>query len=179
MVAKIEWLRREHTWSASRIEFELAPEGVIVSRRTISLILLQLGPNRRRFIDPNGDSNREPQRIVAKRPSHTVHVDVKKVGHIPDGGGWRVHGRESLETRAVERTKKRGTRRGDIYLHSAIDGHTRVAYTEALDDMGATAAEFLDRAKAWFAALPLSSWRAGLAALGGDCRRGDHGEERC
>ena len=106
MVAKIEWLRREHTWSASRIEFELAPEGVIVSRRTISLILQQLGPNRRRFIDPNGDSNREPQRIVAKRPSHTVHVDVKKVGHIPNGGGWRVHGRESLETRAVERTRK-------------------------------------------------------------------------
>lgn len=152
MVARIEWLRREHKWSASRIEFALALEGVSVSRRTISRILLQLGLDRHRFIDPNGDSNRERQRIVAERPGHMVHVDVKKVGRIPDGGGWRVHGCDSPEARAVERTKKRGTRRGYIYLHSAIDGHTRVAYTEALDDeKGTTAAGFLDRAKAWLA----------------------------
>jgi hypothetical protein len=54
--------------------------------------LLSLGLNRRRFIDPNGDSNREPRRLVAQRRGHTVHIDVKKVGRISDGGGWRVHG---------------------------------------------------------------------------------------
>lgn len=72
---------------------------------------------------------------------------------IPDGGGWRIHGRGSTESRAVERTKKRGTRRGYVYFHSAVDGHTRLAYTEALDDeKGMTAVEFLERARTWFAA---------------------------
>lgn len=153
VVARIEWVRREHKWSASRIEFELALEGVVVSRRTIARILLQLGLNRRRFIDPAGDSNREPQRIVAERPGHMVHIDVKKVGRIPHGGGWRIHGRDSPEARAVERTKKHGVRRGYIYLHSAVDGHTRLAYTESLrDEKDVTSAEFLERAKTWFAA---------------------------
>ncbi|GAA1738569.1 IS481 family transposase [Microbacterium paludicola] len=158
LVARIERMRCKHKWSAARIEFELASDGVAVSRRTVSRILLQLGLNRRRFIDPNGESNREPQRIIAERPGHMVHVDVKKVGRIPDGGGWRVHGRDSPKARAVERTKKRGTRRGYVYLHSAIDGHTRLAYTEALDDeKGLTAAEFLERAKRWFAAHGITS----------------------
>lgn len=81
-----------------------------------------------------------------------VHLDVQKAGRIPDGGGWRIHGRGSQQAKAVERTKARGARAGYIYLHSAIDGHTRLDYTEALDDeKGATAAAFLDRAREWFA----------------------------
>ena len=68
VVTRIERVRREHKWSAARIEFELDLEGVPVSRRTVSRILLQLGLNRRRFIDPTGDCNRERQRIIAKRP---------------------------------------------------------------------------------------------------------------
>lgn len=151
-------MRRKHKWPATRIEFELVLEGTVVSRRTISRILLQVGLNRRRFIDPTGETNREPLRIIAQRPGHMVHIDVKKVGRIPDGGGWRVHGRDSHEARAVERTKKHSPRRGYAYLHSAVDGHTRVAYTEALDDeQGATAAAFLDRAKTWFAAHGITS----------------------
>ncbi len=121
VVRRIEWMRREHKWSAARIAFELEQEGVPVSRRTVTRLLGQLR--------------------------------LKKVGRIPDGGGWRIHGRGSPGARAVERAKKRGTRRGYVYLHSAIDGHTRLAYTEALDDeKGATAAGFLERAKTWFAA---------------------------
>ena len=151
-MAQIEWMRREHKWSAARIEFELARRGVTVSRRTVSRILLQVGLNRRKFTDPSGVTNREPRRIIAERPGHMVHIDVKKVGRIPDGGGWRVHGRGSPEAKAVERTKKRGTRPGYVYLHSAVDGHTRLAYTESLDDeKGITAAEFLERARTWFA----------------------------
>ncbi|WP_353810454.1 IS481 family transposase [Agromyces sp. SYSU T00194] len=158
LVAQIERMRRDFKWSASRIEFELAKEGVVISRRTVTRVLAQLGLNRRRFIDPSGEPDREPQRIIAQRPGHMIHIDVKKVGRIPDGGGWRVHGRGSAQARAVERTKQRGARASYVYLHSAIDGHTRLAYTEALDDeKGATAAEFLDRAKEWFAAHGITS----------------------
>jgi hypothetical protein len=88
-VARIETLRRTKKWSASRIAFELRDEGIAISRRTVSRHLLALALNRRNFIDPNGDSNREPRKITAHRPGHMVHIDVKKVGRIPDGGGWR------------------------------------------------------------------------------------------
>jgi hypothetical protein len=81
-----------------------------------------------------------------------IHIDVKKVGRIPDGGGWRVHGRGSSQAKAVDRTKTRGTRAGYVYLHSAIDGFSRLAYTEALpDEKAITAIAFLDRARTWFA----------------------------
>ncbi|MFF5945740.1 helix-turn-helix domain-containing protein, partial [Streptomyces althioticus] len=158
LVERIETMRREHKWSASRIAFELEQDGTPVSRRTITRLLSQLGLNRRRFIDPDGELNREPQRIVAARPGHMVHIDVKKVGRIPDGGGWRVHGRGSPQAKAAERTKSRGVRNGYVYLHSAIDGYSRLAYTEALkDEKAVTAIAFLDRARAWFAAHGIST----------------------
>ncbi|GFH01929.1 hypothetical protein MHIP_24120 [Mycolicibacterium hippocampi] len=112
-----------------------------------------LGLNRRRFIDPNGDLNRVPRPIVARRPGHMVHVDVKKVGRIPDGGGWRVHGKGSAQAKAVASATTAGTRAGYVYLHSAVDGYSRLAYTEALDDERAvTAIGFVHRARVWFAA---------------------------
>jgi transposase len=134
LVEQIESLRRKHKWSASRIAFELEQAATPVSRRTITRLLTQLGLNRRKFIDPNGENNREVKKIVAKRPGHMIHLDVKKAGRIPDGGGWRAHVRDSPEARAVARAKGRGTRTGYVYLHSAIDGHTRLAYTEALEN---------------------------------------------
>jgi hypothetical protein len=66
---------------------------VSISRRTVSRQLVALGLNRRRLIDADGHTLRVPQPIVARRPGYMVHVDVKKVGRIPQGGGWRVHGR--------------------------------------------------------------------------------------
>jgi transposase InsO family protein len=82
-----------------------------------------------------------------------VHVDVKKVGRIPDGGGWRVHGKGSVQARAVASATKAGTRAGYVYLHSAVDGFSRLAYTEALDDERAvTAIGFMHRARVWFTA---------------------------
>lgn len=152
-VARIEELRREYKWSASRIAFELHAVDVVVSRRTIARHLAQLGRNRRQFIDPNGETNREVKTITAKYPGHMVHLDVKKVGRIPDGGGWRAHGKASPEARAAARTKTRGARAGYAYLHSAIDGHTRLAYTESLEnEQAATAVAFLNRARDWFLA---------------------------
>ncbi|MFJ2022149.1 IS481 family transposase [Streptomyces nodosus] len=153
MVARIEKMRRTHKWSAARIAHELAADGTQVSRRTISRHLADLGLNTRRFIDPSGDTNREPQKITARRPGHMVHVDVKKVGRIPDGGGWRIHGRGSAKAKNAERSKRKSKRGGYVYLHSAIDGYSRLAYTEALpDEKAATAIAFMHRARAWFTA---------------------------
>ncbi|GGF49933.1 IS481 family transposase [Microbacterium sorbitolivorans] len=150
-VAKIEIMRRERKWPAARIAFELVADDVTISRRTVTRYLDQLGLNRRRFIDPDGENNREVRKIVAKHPGHMVHLDVKKTGRIPDGGGWRAFGRGSSEAKAVARTKTRGARAGYIYLHSAIDGHTRLAYTEALEnEQASTAIAFLERARDWF-----------------------------
>ncbi len=152
IVAKIETMRREKKWPASRIAFELAAVDITISRRTVTRHLAQLGLNRRRFIDPNGETNREVKMIMAKHPGHMVHLDVKKTGRIPDGGGWRAHGRGSTEAKGVDQAKTRGARAGYVYLHSAIDGHTRLAYTEALEnEQGSTAVAFLDRARKWFA----------------------------
>jgi len=82
-----------------------------------------------------------------------VHVDVKKVGRIPDGGGWRAHGRGSGPDRAAQRAKTKGARAGYVYLHSIVDGFSRLAYTEELaDEKAATTIGFFHRARAFFAA---------------------------
>lgn len=153
VVTRIEEMRRAHKWSATRIAHELAVDGIVISRRTVTRHLAALGLNRRKFIDPNGKTNRELRTITARRPGHMVHVDVKKAGRIPDGGGWRIHGRGSQQAKAVERRKGKSERGGYVYLHSAIDGHSRLAYTEELpDEKAATAVAFLHPARVWFAA---------------------------
>jgi transposase len=92
VVARIERMRRERKWAAHRIAFKLDTEGSPISRRTVTRHLHHLGLNRRRFIDPTGAVNRTQRRIVAHRPRHTVNVDIKKAGRIPDGCGWRGYG---------------------------------------------------------------------------------------
>ncbi|MBB4930668.1 transposase [Lipingzhangella halophila] len=150
-VATIDAWRRK--WSAARITAELAHCGTMLDRRTVTRHPARLGLARRRFIDPAGASNRAPGRITAHWPGHMVHLDVKKVARIPDGGGCRMRGRDSVQTRAVDRAKSAGAAGGYLYLHSAVDGFSRLAYTEALgDEKGATAAAFLARAKVFFAA---------------------------
>jgi transposase InsO family protein len=82
------------------------------------------------------------RRYERARPGELVHVDVKKLGRVPDGGGHRIHGRQAT---------RRKKRLGYAYLHTAIDDYTRVAYTEILaDEKGATAAGFWQRAQSWF-----------------------------
>jgi transposase InsO family protein len=80
-------------------------------------------------------------------PGSLTHMDVKKVGRIHDGGGWRAHGREHGQTGAQKRA-----RIGFDYVHSLVDDHSRLAYSEILpDEKGATCAGFLLRAAAYFA----------------------------
>ncbi|MFI7456084.1 integrase core domain-containing protein [Micrococcus luteus] len=76
---------------------------------------------------------------------------MKKIGKIPDGGGWRAHGRDCENARAA--TRGPGRRVGYTYLHSAIDGFTCLGYTEALEDeRTVTTIGFFCRARAFFAA---------------------------
>ncbi len=102
-----------------------------------------------------------------------VHVDVKMAGRIPDGGGWRSHGRGSEQARAVERRTKRTERGGYVYLRSAVDGFSRLAYTEALpDEKAVTAVAFLRRARAWFAAHSITQIER-VVTDNGSCYRAD------
>ena len=114
------------------------------------------------------------RRYQRRAPGELLHIDVKKLGRIPEGGGWRVHGRS-------EQVRGRGI--GYDYLHVAVDDHSRVAYVEALpDEKDLTSAGFLHRAVTWFARHGVrvlriltdnakvyrigSTWRAVCVALG-------------
>jgi transposase len=174
VMERIQTWRRDKKWSAQRITDELADLGYRVNRRTVTRQLTRLGLGHRRFVDPCGDNNRKPGKIIARWPGHMVHLDVKKVGRIPDGGGWRVHRRDCDQYRAVDRAKTAAARRGYIYLHSIVDGFSRLAYTEPLaDDKGATAAAFLARAKAWFAAHGITHLHRVVTDNGACYRSGD------
>ena len=87
-----------------------------------------------------------PIRYERERPGELVHIDVKKLGRIPSGGGWRMLGRST----EVRRHKRRGM--GYDYLHAAVDDHSRVAYVEVHpDERGETCARFLAAAAGFFA----------------------------
>ena len=80
-------------------------------------------------------------------PGELGHMDVKKIGRIPAGGGWRLHGREMGSTWQRKKTKI-----GFDYIHSLVDDHSRFAYAEILaDETGATTAAFFSRALDAFA----------------------------
>ena len=151
VVEQIEAWRREHKWTARQIHRELTRTGHQVSLATVGRWMVRLGINRRRDLDPDGQVNRTARRITARYPGHMVHIDVKKVGRIPDGGGWRAHGRGSAQDKAAQRAKTSGARAGYVYLHSAVDGFSRLAYTEHLpDEKATTTIAFFQRARAFF-----------------------------
>ena len=84
-------------------------------------------------------------RYERDRPDELIHIDVKKIGRIPPGGGWRAHGRP----KTTAGKKKR--RVGYDYVHSAVDDHSRLAYSEIHpNEQGATCAGFLVRAAEFF-----------------------------
>jgi hypothetical protein len=96
-----------------------------VAARTVSRILRRHGVPYLRECDPlTGEVIRASKttavRYERERPGELVHVDVKKIGKIPDGGGWRAHGRQMGSTGA-----KRKARIGYDYVHSMVDDHSR------------------------------------------------------
>jgi transposase InsO family protein len=124
-----------------------------VPARTVSRILRRHNVPYLRDCDPiTGEVIRSSKQTAVRyernRPGELVHMDVKKLGRIPDGGGWRAHGRASGSIR-----RDRQTKAGYDYVHSLVDDHSRLAYSECLDDeKGPTCAAFLERAIAYFAA---------------------------
>ena len=150
VIRLIESLRRDRKWSARRIHRHLLDLGHEMHLRTVGRWLARLGISRLRDLTPDGnDLRRPPRRIRAAWPGHMVHLDVKKIGKIPDGGGWRVHGRGSVQ--ALKSKRGHGARIVYTYLHSAVDGFSRLAYTEALDNERATTTiGFFARARAFF-----------------------------
>lgn len=104
-------------------------------------------------VDIRGDQVETADRARSLPAGRDTWLTWTKVGRILDGGGWRIHGRNSVQAKAAGRAKAAGVKRGYVYLHSNVDSHSRLAYTEPLDDeKGATAASFLARAKVWYAA---------------------------
>jgi transposase InsO family protein len=114
---------------------------------TVHAILVRHGLNR---LDQLDRVTRRPiRRIEMTRPGELVHVDIKKLGRIRPGGGWRIHGRAA---RTLRNGKAGRPRLGYAFVHSAIDGYSRLAYSEVLDDeQGRTAGAFWQRAVAFFA----------------------------
>lgn len=117
-----------------------------------------------------------PVRYQRLTPGELVHVDIKKLGLIPDGGGWKVHGRQSAQAHKVgaasQRAKRRGepASRGYVYLHHAVDDCTRLAYSERLsDERKDTAAAFWRRAHAFFTAAGITV--TGVMTDNGSCYR--------
>ena len=136
--------RRRHRCGPEEIGIKLG-----VATRTVSRVLVRRGVPYLRDCDPMTGvpiraSKATAVRYERARPGELVHVDVKKLGRIPDGGGWRAHGRS-------EDVRGRGI--GYDYVHSMVDDHSRLAYSEILpDEKGPTCAGFITRGAAYFAA---------------------------
>lgn len=129
----------------------LGPE-LGVPARTVGAILARHQVPRLAECDPlTGEVIRASKTTAVRYERDTagdlVHMDVKKIGRIPDGGGWKAHGRQMGSTGARKRA-----RIGFDYVHSLVDDHSRLAYSEILnDEKGTTCAAFLLRAAAYFA----------------------------
>ena len=147
LAARVEH-RRGQDW--------LGPE-LGVPARTVSRILRRHQVPRLCTCDPmTGEVIRASKTTAVRyektRPGELVHMDVKKLGKIPPGGGWKAHGRDMGST-----GKRKKTRIGFDYIHSVVDDHSRYAYSEALpDEKAVTAAAFFERAIDHFAAQSIS-----------------------
>lgn len=152
--------RRERRVLAARRTHRCGPAQLArlsgVPQRTATRVLRRAGVPRLFECDPmTGEviraSRQSALRYERERPGELVHVDVKKLGKIPPGGGWRANGR------GPRPVSKR--RIGYDYVHSMVDDHSRFAYSEVLgDETGQTCAGFLRRAAAAFA-------RAGIGRI--------------
>jgi transposase InsO family protein len=132
-IIKVRVVRR---WGPARIGFLLG-----LHPSTVHRVLSRFGLARLAWLDrPTGRVVRRYEHVA---PGDLVHVDVKKLGRIPDGGGWRTRGRQHRPNR------HRGG--GYAFLHTAVDDHSRLAYSEILtDERKDTAAAFWTRAAAYF-----------------------------
>jgi transposase InsO family protein len=125
-----------------------------IAPSTAHQILVRCRLNRLTHLDR---ATGEPvRRYEHPHPGSMLHVDVKKLGNIPDGGGWRYVGRQQgKKNRAATPGKRKNAhynpKLGHAFVHTVIDDHSRVGYAEVHDDeTAATAVAVLRRAVAWF-----------------------------
>jgi transposase InsO family protein len=151
---------------------------------TVHAVLVRCRINRLTHIDrATGERIR---RYEHEHPGDLIHVDVKKLGRVPDGGGWRYVGRQqgeknrsvTIERTGAPRSKWRGPLIGTCFLHTVIDDHSRVAYVEARDDeTKETATEVLRNAVAWFADRGVTVQR--VLSDNGSCYKSSLWRETC
>ena len=162
MRRKVCRIRKKRRWGADHIAFEVG-----LAASTVQNILNQAGLGR---LD-RGDraTDREPvHRYQRETPGELIHVDIKKIAGIPDGGGWRVRGRSYKQEKS---SKHRYA--GYRCIHTAIDDRSRIAYSEILDDeQGVTAAGFWRRAAAWYMTIGITPQRV-ITDNGGCYKSGD------
>jgi transposase InsO family protein len=146
-IIKVRVIRR---WGPARIAYLLR-----LNVSTVHNVLTRYGLAKLRWLDRA--TGRVIRRMESAQCGDLVHIDVKKLGKIPAGGGWRMVGR-SVGRRHSQADKTGTTNssyqpmRGYHFLHTAIDAHSRLAYSQLLtDERKETAAAFWIRANAWFA----------------------------
>jgi transposase InsO family protein len=145
--ARIIEARRERREGPAPLSYALG-----IPARTISRVLVREGVPRLNECDPMTGvliraSKMTHRRYERDRPGELVHVDVKKIGRIPEGGGWRAYGRAARNDDAAHKR----ARVGYDYVHSMVDDHSRLAYSEILnDEKGLTCARFIERAARFF-----------------------------
>ena len=139
---KILSLRRNKKLGPARIAGRLE-----LPASTVHAVLARNDMSRLAWMDrPTG---RVIRRYEHAHPGDLVHVDIKKLGKVPTGGGWRVHGRAARPNNGAAKR----ARIGYCFVHSAVDDHSRLAYSEIHDDEQAvTAVGFWRRARAFFEA---------------------------
>ena len=157
-MAQICALRRISAYGPHRLSYELK-----LPRSTIYGVLRRAGLQRLAWLHR---TTREVIRYERAQPGELVHLDVKKLGRIPDGGGKRFDA--GFRETGAGRRASRGL--GYDFLHVAVDDHSRYAYVEALaDERGDTTAGFLERALAAFGAVGVQVQRV-LSDNGGNYR---------
>jgi transposase InsO family protein len=144
-------LRRERRIIAIRVNRRWGPAriGLLlgIHPSTVHRVLSRFGLARLSWLDRA--TGRVIRRYEHQSPGDLVHVDIKKLGRIPEGGGHRSIGRAAGNRNKTGATANR--RPGYAFLHNAVDDHSRLAYTEILtDEKKETAAGFWERANAYF-----------------------------
>lgn len=137
-------LRRDRRLGPARIA------GIVgLPASTVHRVLVRHAMPRLAWLDrPSG----KPVRYERDQPGELVHVDIKKLGKLREGGGWQAHGRGSAQHLQSRQDLRAGLRAGYDFVHSAVDDHSRLAYCEVLpDEQGTTAAAFWGRAQTFFA----------------------------
>jgi transposase InsO family protein len=148
---------------------------------TVHAVLTRCGISRLSAVDR---ATGEPvRRYEHDRPGSLLHVDVKKLANIPDGGGWRFTGRAQGQRNRTATTPKGRGKAGDknyghALVHTVVDDHSRVAYAEIHDDeLATTAVEVLRRANDWFNARGVTV--QAVLSDNGSCYRSDLWRDTC